>query len=125
VESADATPWHARDRACQHVLAVADLAAAAASAAATRVTEQPVHAFINASIKPMPEGTRPLLRAALCADCAGVEELVRSGAKQGLESTAGIGLALRNLAPKSPSIRECYIGNHRKCRFLAPGWPAP
>ena len=121
MESADATPWHARDRACQQVLAVADLAVAAASAAATRVAEQPAHA----SIKPMPEGTRPLLRAALCADCAGVEELVRGGSKQGLESAAGIGLALSNLAPKSPSIGECYIGNRRKCRFLAPGWPAP
>jgi hypothetical protein len=38
---------------------------------------------------------------------------------------AGIGLALSNLAPKTRSIRERYIGNHRKCRSLARDWPAP
>ena len=40
-------------------------------------------------------------------------------------AAAGIGLALRNLAPKSRSIGERYLGNHRKYRCLAPNWPAP
>ena len=31
-----------------------------------------------------------------------------------VEPAAGIGLALRNLSPKSHSIGERYIGNHRK-----------
>jgi hypothetical protein len=38
---------------------------------------------------------------------------------------AGTGLALRNLAPKSSSIGERSIGNHRKYRCLAQNWPAP
>ena len=41
------------------------------------------------------------------------------------EPAAGIGLALRNLALKSPPIGECYIVNHRKYQPLARDWPAP
>jgi hypothetical protein len=41
------------------------------------------------------------------------------------EPAAGIGLALRNLALKSPPIGECYIVNHRKYQSLARDWPAP
>jgi hypothetical protein len=40
-------------------------------------------------------------------------------------AAAGTGLAVRNLAPKSRSVGECYIGNHRKCRCLARDWLAP
>ena len=38
---------------------------------------------------------------------------------------AGIGRALRNLAPKSRSIGKRYTGNHRKYRFLTPDRSAP
>jgi hypothetical protein len=41
------------------------------------------------------------------------------------EPAAAIGLALINLTPKSRSIGERYIGNHRKYRSLARNWPAP
>ena len=43
----------------------------------------------------------------------------------GAEPAAGIGLALRNPAPKSRSMGKRYIGNHRKYPFLTPDWLAP
>ena len=44
---------------------------------------------------------------------------------EGWCAAAGIGLALRNLALKSHSIRERYIGNYRKYRCIARNWSAP
>ena len=41
------------------------------------------------------------------------------------EPAAGTGRTLRNLAPKSRSVAERYIENHRKHRSLARNWPAP
>ena len=41
------------------------------------------------------------------------------------EPAAGIGRALRNLAPKLCLLGERFVGNHKKYSFLTPDWPAP